>query len=122
MTNYAYSGKKRAHLKVVRKALGRSLRNTECVHHLDGDGTNNRTDNLVVCPNTEYHCLLHIRADALNSCGNANYRKCKFCKKYDDPKDMVNIDKSRPNGKYIHKVCRLQYEHERRTNGHYNSN
>ena len=51
------------HRKVAMKALGRKLRVTEVVHHIDGDKTNNRNDNLLVC-SRDYHENLHRRCFA----------------------------------------------------------
>ncbi len=51
---------KRARL-VVEKAIGRYLKPTEIVHHVDEDSTNDRNDNLVACENQSYHMFLHYR-------------------------------------------------------------
>lgn len=50
------------HRLIVEKALGKALPRTAHVHHLNGKKWDNRPNNLVVCPNDEYHRLLHKRA------------------------------------------------------------
>jgi hypothetical protein len=73
---------------IVEAVLGRTLKTTEQVHHVDENPFNNAHSNLVVCPNQPYHHLLHVRTRAYEACGNANYRKCPYCKVYDDPANM----------------------------------
>jgi hypothetical protein len=90
------------HREVAEKALGRKLTGSEEVHHIDFDTSNNKNENLVICPNHEYHMLLHIRTLALNATGNADHRKCRFCKKFDDT-SMLSFDKA--NKSYYHKIC-----------------
>lgn len=61
----AYKGE---HIIIAEKALGKALPPKAVVHHMDRDGENNNTKspwNLVVCPDQNYHMLLHARARAL---------------------------------------------------------
>lgn len=91
-----------AHRFIVEKVLGRSLTEGECVHHVDGDIHNNRNQNLVICPSAKYHALLHQRQRAIDACGNPEWRKCSYCKQYDDPNNLVTY----PNQtNYRHKHC-----------------
>lgn len=53
------------HRLVVERAMGKLLPITAHVHHLNGIKYDNRQQNLVVCPNDEYHRLLHRRAKEL---------------------------------------------------------
>ena len=76
------------HTTIAEAALGKPMPPKACVHHVDYNKLNNAHSNLVVCPNLAYHRLLHIRTNAINACGNASWRKCKFCGKYDAPASM----------------------------------
>lgn len=76
------------HILIAEKALGYHLPSGVHVHHVNENTLDNSPGNLVVCPDAAYHMLLHRRTDALNACGNANWRKCGFCKQYDDPVNL----------------------------------
>lgn len=79
-------GKQRPeHIVIVERALGHALPDGAEVHHVDENKAHNAGANLVVCPDRTYHRLLHIRAAAFDACGNANYRRCAYCRNYDDP-------------------------------------
>jgi len=57
---------KMEHVLMAEKALGKPLPKGVVVHHVDGDPAANRKPwNLVVCPNQDYHLLLHRRAQSL---------------------------------------------------------
>lgn len=49
------------HLHLAELALGKPLPAGAEVHHLNGKPWDNRPENLVICPNKEYHTLLHKR-------------------------------------------------------------
>lgn len=70
------------HLLVAERALGKSLPDGAQVHHVNGDRSDNRPANLVVCQDAAYHKLLHRRQRALKACGNANWHKCRYCKEW----------------------------------------
>ena len=70
-------------LLVAEKALGRPVPVSVIIHHIDSNVGDDSPYNLVICQDTAYHWLLHVRQRAYNACGNANYRKCIICKKYD---------------------------------------
>ena len=55
----------REHRQIAETVLGRKLKSTEIVHHIDGNGCNNRHDNLLICTQS-YHVLLHTRMEANN--------------------------------------------------------
>jgi len=96
------------HRLISERILGRILKSTEVVHHY---GEHNDNARLVVCESQGYHALLHARARALSESGHANYRKCKFCKQYDDPINLMVNDRSSQ-----HRGCRNLYQKERRHN------
>jgi len=89
---------------VCEKALGKYLPNKAIPHHVNGKRDDNLPSNLVVCQDVVYHNLLHQRQRAFESCGHASWRKCVFCKKYDDP---VNL--SGNNRRSYHKKCAKLY-------------
>lgn len=93
------------HVLVAEKALGKALPPKAMVHHIDGNRQNNKPSNLVICESNKYHRWIHQRMRALKACGHANWRSCKYCKKYDDPKNMFVKD----NQAY-HKLCSNEYQ------------
>jgi hypothetical protein len=100
----------REHILIAERALGKPLPPGAEVHHVDEDKTNNAPSNLVICPSTAYHRLLHARARALDESGNANNRKCRFCKTWDSPS---NLTVDRQNHAY-HRRCNTEYQRSRR--------
>lgn len=84
------------------KAVGKFLDLKHPVHHHNNE--------LVICEDVFYHRLLHTRTDALRVCGNAKWRKCHFCKQYDDPN---NLSITALSGIY-HKECNNDYYHKRK--------
>ena len=46
---------------VTEKALGKYLKRTEVVHHVDENPLNNKNKNLVICQDENYHRFLHKR-------------------------------------------------------------
>lgn len=98
------NGYVREHLIIVERVLKRPLPAGAEVHHVNEIKSDNRNTNLVICENHEYHALLHVRARALRGCGNPNYRKCKFCKEWDD---LCNLKTSGiQRAVFFHGECR----------------
>ena len=72
---------KALHVAVVEKVMGRTMPKGSCVHHVDGNILNNSHSNLVVCPSTAYHMLLHVRERIRDAGGNPNTDLlCGVCK------------------------------------------
>lgn len=93
-------------------ALGRTLPNGAEVHHVNGDPSDNRPTNLVVCEGVRYHKLLHYRQRALAESGNANHMRCSICKKWGDPtSDDMWVHQWRCLA--MHRSCNARY-HRRR--------
>jgi len=76
------------HILVTEKVLGKPLPKGAEIHHVNENRSDNRKENLVICQDRAYHFLLHRRTRALKACGHANWRKCNYCKKYDDPENL----------------------------------
>ena len=97
------------HVLIAEKVLGRSLPKGAVVHHIDGNNLNNSHNNLRICPNQQYHLLMHKRQRALDAGCPAHWRKCPFCKEYDDP-ELMN-----KNGRgYRHISCVQKYNREKK--------
>lgn len=97
---------KREHVLVAEKALGKKLPYAAVVHHVNYDKGDNNPSNLIICQDEKYHSLLYIRTDALNACGNSNYRKCTFCKQFDDTRNMLVAAKG--VNSFVHSLCRAK--------------
>jgi hypothetical protein len=97
------------HILVAERALGKPLPLGAVIHHVDEKTDNNQNNNLVICQNDAYHKILHLRKNSLLACGHLNWRKCPFCKKHDDSKNM------KKNGRaYYHNSCKYKYNIERK--------
>ena len=107
------------HVLILRNVLGvDSLPVGAEIHHINGDGTNNKNTNLVLCDSKKYHLFLHTRHRAFDSCGHANWRKCVYCHEYDDPCNMY-ISPKLPMA--YHRKCKNKdgknrYEKQRKVN------
>jgi hypothetical protein len=97
------------HILIAEKAYGGPLPSGVLVHHLDGTKSNHN-GNLAILPDQAYHLLIHQRMNAKLVCGNPGWRKCVYCKKYDDP-EIMRLNKS--NNTYYHKLCAVSYLRDR---------
>ena len=105
------NGYVRRAILIAEQVLGKPLPTGSEVHHFNeikGDDENN---NLIICENKQYHHLLHQRARALQACNHASWRKCPYCKQYDDP---VNMIQPTSKNQMIHRQCRIDDQKERR--------
>lgn len=107
-------GGKKEHIRIVEAALGREIRAPEQVHHVNRIKTDNARGNLVLCPDGSYHQLLEIRGDAWRACGNANWRKCFRCGKWDDPKNLIIADRRGTSHPTRNRSGQLDVVHEER--------
>lgn len=99
-----------AHILLAEAALGKPLPSGAQVHHATGDPSDNR--HLVICPDQHYHQLLHRRMRAKAACGNPDWVKCKFCKRWDAPVNLQIVN-SRWLAAY-HRECEKAYREGRR--------
>lgn len=105
------------HVWIAEKALGKELPDSAEVHHVNGDPANNDPKNLVICPDHAYHFFIERRGKAYDSCGHADWLKCRYCKQYDDPKNMY-VRKNGLSG--YHRKCSNEYIRELNTRKKYN--
>lgn len=94
------------HRSIIEKALGHEIPTGAVSHHVDGNRAHNENSNLVLCDSRAYHMLLHRRRRSSKDCGHAHWRKCGYCKKYDDP---VNLYISPKSGNVGHRTCANEY-------------
>ncbi|MCK4822276.1 HNH endonuclease [bacterium] len=96
------------HILLAEKALGKSLPPKTDVHHADANTENNSNSNLVIWEGRSYHALLHRRTNALIACDHANWRKCLYCKEWDEPQNMY------VNARYAyHRNCKNEDQKNR---------
>lgn len=101
------------HVLIAQQVLGKPLPAKAQVHHVNGVKDDNRHCNLVVCHDAGYHSLLHVRTRALRQSGNANWRRCGFCRRYDDPSRLAWVA-TRNLGRWYHHTCAAAAARRRR--------
>jgi len=92
------------HVRIVERAIGKPLPVGAVVHHADRNRSNNTPSNLVVCPSSAYHNLLHKRLRAMEATGDPNSLKCCRCGKYDSSTNL-RISKKQA----YHLACNAQH-------------
>lgn len=79
---YRYRGGKLRHVSIASRVLGKPLPHGAQVHHVNGDGRDNRHTNLVICQDASYHRLLHVRSRVRDRGGDPNTQRiCTTCKR-----------------------------------------
>ena len=94
------------HILKAEKALGKPLPPGVHVHHANGTRDSGE---LVICQDAAYHKLLHQRMRAKAACGHVHWRKCEYCKRYDEP-TKLHIGK----GHVYHHACVNEYKRKRK--------
>ena len=103
-------GKIKQHILIAEHAIGRRLPIGAEVHHFNRNKSDNRNQNLVICPDRKYHALLHARQDAMDACGNPDWRRCWICLCWDSIDNLpVNCKESSRS----HSVCWNGYQRKR---------
>lgn len=96
----------REHIHIADRALGRPCPPGVVIHHYNGKADHL---SLVICENQAYHLLLERRTRALAACGNANWRKCEYCLRYDAPERLTINDRGvragRVRARAYHRPC-----------------
>ncbi len=92
------------HRLIASNTLGKALPEGVVIHHY---GEESEHDKIVVCENERYHKFLHARIRALRVCGNAHWRKCSICKKYDSTDNLYH---SKTGNNYRHVKCHNEYK------------
>jgi len=102
-----YNGElKGQHVVVAEKALGKRLPQGAEVHHFDKNRSNNNPSNLVICQNSQYHILLHLRAEIIQRGGNPLTDKvCYSCDKALSRSEFWKRKKSTDGLSFICKDC-----------------
>ncbi len=98
------------HIIVAETALGKPLPEGAVVHHANEIKSDNRPENLVVCPDEGYHRLIHSRMRAFAESGNPDWKRCWICKTWDDQK---NLNAHKTNTQWWHKDCYKKYARAR---------
>lgn len=93
------------HIIVVERALGKALRRTATVHHVNEDRADNKPPNLVACDSHSYHMLLHRRQRALDACGNPDWVRCRGCDTYGPLEAMRVLSNGKEGPRYAHHGC-----------------
>lgn len=99
------------HVALAERALGKPLPYDAVVHHVDENPYNNEPSNLVICPNSAYHRLLHKRKEALEACGDPTFRWCLYCRVWDSPKNLTKQASYKET--YFHDSCRREYRRQK---------
>ena len=112
-TGYVYTQKNKRrvaeHVLVAEKIIGMKLPTGAKVHHINGKRSDNRPENLFICKDEAEHHLIHMRLNAVKNGYPEHYRKCRYCKAYDDPQNMKVCRSA-----YRHAKCKSEYDQQRR--------
>lgn len=101
------------HKEIVNKLLTKPPPRRMEIHHVDRDKSNNNHSNLVVCPDHNYHMILHMRTKVLDLGGDPNIDKwCSGCKELHNKKEFRK-DSNRSDG--LQRLCINSMKEYRKT-------
>lgn len=104
------------HVLICEKALGKYLPPQAVVHHVNKNTVDNLSPfNLIVCQDNTYHLYLHQRQRAFDASDHADWLSCRYCKKYDDPINLVVRTYNNHRNAY-HRVCENASQLKRKLN------
>jgi HNH endonuclease len=81
------------HVAIATRALGKALPRGAQVHHVNGNKSDNRSLNLVICQDRAYHMLLHLRGAVVAAGGDPNTQR--FCGGCGQAKDLTLFSRSK---------------------------
>lgn len=102
------------HLLVAERALGRPIPECHPVHHINGDRSDNRPRNLVICEDKRYHKLLHTRHNIIRLGGDPDKVKpCGECKQLVERADFHSNRSTADGLNWKCKTCTRRTENEK---------
>jgi hypothetical protein len=96
------------HRHEAEKMIGGPLPTGAVVHHCGPVSDNN---NITVFSSASEHRIHHEQEIAFAKCGHRAWRKCKYCKTYDD---LSNMEQKHQGSSCYHLKCRAEHFRNRR--------
>jgi HNH endonuclease len=109
---YVIDGGQYVHRRIAEAVVGRRLSRRVCVHHFDGNKSNNAHTNLVICPHAGYHHLLEVHRRVQLAGGDCwTQRLCIVCVQ---PKVFADFERNTKRGGKVCRACAAAYQRHRR--------